>query len=103
MCSYPSGERRAESADHDSVTHECRRVLDRGQPGENRDPNARHFAGIDADPVRQLQAAYLVVYRKQTTMLQDPFSLGYCVIFRFENRVGGSVVCANACCLLRIK
>ena len=50
-----------------------------------------------------LQAAYLVVYRKQTTMLQDPFSLGYCIIFRFESRVGGSVVCANALRLLRIK
>jgi HK97 family phage major capsid protein len=50
-----------------------------------------------------LQAAYLLVYRKQTTMLQDPFSLGYCILFRFESRVGGNVVCANACRLLRIK
>jgi HK97 family phage major capsid protein len=50
-----------------------------------------------------LQAAYLLVYRKQTTMLQDPYSLGYCIVFRFESRVGGSTVCQNACRLLRIK
>jgi HK97 family phage major capsid protein len=50
-----------------------------------------------------LQAAYLLVYRKQTTMLQDPYSMGYCILFRFESRVGGTVICANAARLLRIK
>jgi HK97 family phage major capsid protein len=50
-----------------------------------------------------LQAAYLLVYRKQTTMLQDPFSFGYCIGFKFESRVGGSTICSNAARLLRIK
>jgi HK97 family phage major capsid protein len=50
-----------------------------------------------------LQAAYLLVYRKQTTMLQDPYSMGYCILFRFGSRVGGTVICANAARLLRIK
>ena len=50
-----------------------------------------------------LRAAYLLVVRKQTSMLPDPFSLGYCVIFRFEARVGGNVTCANAARLLRVK
>jgi HK97 family phage major capsid protein len=50
-----------------------------------------------------LQAAYLLVYRRQTTMLQDPYLMGYCILFRFESRVGGTVVCQNAARLLRIK
>jgi HK97 family phage major capsid protein len=50
-----------------------------------------------------LQAAYLLVTRKAVTMLQDPFSAGYCILFKFEARVGGNVVCANAARLLRIK
>jgi HK97 family phage major capsid protein len=50
-----------------------------------------------------LQIGYLLVYRKQLTMLQDPYSMGFCVVFRFESRVGGNVACANSMRLLRIK
>jgi HK97 family phage major capsid protein len=50
-----------------------------------------------------LKSTYLLVNRQQTTMLQDPFSLPYCVQFRFEARIGGNVSCANASRLLRIR
>jgi hypothetical protein len=33
----------------------------------------------------------------------DIMTLGYFTIYRFESRVGGNVVCANACRLLRVK
>jgi hypothetical protein len=34
--------------------------------------------------------AYTVVNRKAVTMMQDPYSAGFCVLCRFEARVGGS-------------
>lgn len=46
---------------------------------------------------------YTVANRKATTMTVDPFSAGFCVLFRFEARVGGAVTCANAARLLRVK
>jgi HK97 family phage major capsid protein len=50
-----------------------------------------------------LAEAYLIVQRKSVTMLHDPYSAGFCHLFKFEARVGGSVICANAARLLRIK
>jgi HK97 family phage major capsid protein len=50
-----------------------------------------------------LAEAYLIVQRKSVTMLHDPYSSGFCHLFKFEARVGGSVICANAARLLRIK
>jgi HK97 family phage major capsid protein len=51
-----------------------------------------------------LQATYLLVYRKQTTMLQDIYSAGIgCILYKFESRVGGNVVCPLASRLLRVK
>jgi HK97 family phage major capsid protein len=47
--------------------------------------------------------AYMVVNRKAVTILQDPYSAGWCILFRFEARVGGAVVCPNAARLMRIK
>ena len=47
--------------------------------------------------------AYMVVNRKAVTMLQDPYSAGFCILFKFEARVGGAVVCANAARLLRTR
>ena len=32
---------------------------------------------------------YLVVTRRATTMVTDPFSAGFCTLFRFEARVSG--------------
>jgi HK97 family phage major capsid protein len=49
------------------------------------------------------QRAYTVVNRRATTMLTDPFSAGFCTLFRFEARVGGSPTCPNAARLLRIR
>jgi HK97 family phage major capsid protein len=47
--------------------------------------------------------AYLVVNRKGVTMQNDAFSAGFCHLFKFEARIGGSVVCPNAARLLRIR
>jgi len=47
--------------------------------------------------------AYMVVTRKGVTMTQDPYSAGFCVLFRFEARIGGGVVCPGAARLLRIR
>jgi HK97 family phage major capsid protein len=47
--------------------------------------------------------AYMVVNRKGITMQMDPFSGGFCPLFRFEARVGGATVCPNAARLLRIR
>jgi HK97 family phage major capsid protein len=48
-------------------------------------------------------SAYTVVNRKAVTMLQDPYSAGFCVLFKFEARVGGAVTCGNAAQLLRVR
>jgi HK97 family phage major capsid protein len=45
---------------------------------------------------------YMVINRKAVTMMQDPYSAGFCVLFKFEARVGGAVICSNAARLLRI-
>ena len=50
-----------------------------------------------------LSAAYLLVWRRAVTMLTDPYSAGWCTLFKFESRVGGSVLCPNAMRLLRIR
>ncbi|UGY16730.1 phage major capsid protein [Bradyrhizobium septentrionale] len=49
------------------------------------------------------KSAYTVVNRKAVTMQHDPFSAGFCSLFKFEARLGGAVTCANAARLLRIK
>jgi hypothetical protein len=36
-------------------------------------------------------------------MQADPYSAGFCILFRFEARVGGAVTCAGAARLLRVK
>jgi HK97 family phage major capsid protein len=46
---------------------------------------------------------YMIVNRKAVTMQQDPYSAGFCVLFKFESRIGGSVVCPGAARLLRIR
>jgi HK97 family phage major capsid protein len=50
-----------------------------------------------------LEATYTLVHRKGTTMTPDPFSGGYCTLFRFEARVGGAITCGNSSRLLRIR
>jgi len=46
---------------------------------------------------------YMVVNRKAVTMQQDPYSAGFCVLYKFESRIGGGVICPNAARLLRIR
>jgi HK97 family phage major capsid protein len=46
---------------------------------------------------------YLVATRRATTMVTDPFSAGFCTLFRFEARVGGAATCPGAARLLLIE
>jgi HK97 family phage major capsid protein len=46
---------------------------------------------------------YLIVWRKNTTMMVDPFTAGYCVLYKFEARVSGACTCMNSARLLRIR
>jgi len=39
---------------------------------------------------------YMIVDRRALTMLPDPYSAGFCTLFRFETRIGGAVSCPNA-------
>lgn len=45
---------------------------------------------------------YAIVNRKATTMLTDPFSAGFCTLYKFEARIGGNTTCPNAARLMRI-
>lgn len=49
-----------------------------------------------------LQAGYMLIHRKAVTMLRDPYSSGFCINFRWEARVGGDIVGADAMRLLRV-
>src|SRR5262249_33616450 len=40
--------------------------------------------------------AYIIVNRRGVTVQNDPFSAGWCNLFKFDARIGGSVVCPNA-------
>src|SRR5262249_41506757 len=46
---------------------------------------------------------YTLANRSATTMTPDPFTAGFCTLFRFEARVGGAITCGNAARLLRIR
>jgi hypothetical protein len=46
---------------------------------------------------------YTVVNRKPVTMLQDPYSAGFCILYKFETRIGGGITCPNAARLLRVR
>jgi HK97 family phage major capsid protein len=46
---------------------------------------------------------YMVVNRRAVTMQQDPYSAGFCILYKFEARVGGGIICPNAARLLRIR
>jgi len=49
------------------------------------------------------RAAYLLVNRRALTILPDPYSAGWCVLYRLFARFGGGIICADAARLLRIK
>jgi len=46
---------------------------------------------------------YMIVNRKAVTLQQDPYTVGFCLLFKWEARVGGSIICPNAARLLRIR
>lgn len=46
---------------------------------------------------------YTLVNRSATTMTPDPYTAGFCTLFRFEARVGGAITCGNAARLLRVR
>jgi HK97 family phage major capsid protein len=46
---------------------------------------------------------YMIVWRKAVTMTTDIYTAGWCVLFKFEARVGGACLCANAARLLRVR
>jgi len=46
---------------------------------------------------------YMVVHRKAVTMQQDPYSAGFCILYKFETRIGGGIICPGAARLLRIQ
>ena len=48
------------------------------------------------------QKTYTIVERKGVTMQVDPYSSGFCSLYKFEARIGGSTTCPNAARLLRI-
>lgn len=47
--------------------------------------------------------AYMVVNRRAVTMQQDPYTAAFCVLFKFDARVGGGIICPNAARWLRIR
>ena len=49
-----------------------------------------------------LRQLYTLVSRSATTMVPDPYTAGFCHLFKFEARVGGALTCPNAGRLLRI-
>jgi HK97 family phage major capsid protein len=50
-----------------------------------------------------LSRLYLVIQRRGLGLQVDPYSAGgWCVIHRFDARIGGAVICPNAGRLLRI-
>lgn len=47
-------------------------------------------------------ATYMAVYRKSLQFQRDDYSAGFCILYKFESRVGGAIVCPNASRLMRI-
>jgi HK97 family phage major capsid protein len=41
-------------------------------------------------------AVYTIVNRKAVTMLQDPYSAGFCLLYKVKARIGGGITCPNA-------
>ena len=50
-----------------------------------------------------LRQLYTLVTRRALTVQQDPYSSGWCTLFKFDCRVGGAVTCPSAGRWLRIR
>ena len=46
---------------------------------------------------------YTLVTRKAVSMQIDDFSAGFCRLYKWEARIGGSITCARSARLLRVK
>jgi HK97 family phage major capsid protein len=59
----------------------------------------------DATPVAygNWKRTYLIVTRKLPTLQVDPYSAGFCRLYKFEARIGGATTCPNSARLLRIR
>jgi HK97 family phage major capsid protein len=60
-------------------------------------------AGNTAVAFGDWRKCYTLVRRQGTTMIPDPYTAGFCTLFKFSTRIGGSVTCPNAARLLRIR
>jgi HK97 family phage major capsid protein len=47
--------------------------------------------------------AYTVVERRQPTLEIDPYTAGWCRLFKFSARIGGATTCPSALRLMRIR
>jgi HK97 family phage major capsid protein len=50
-----------------------------------------------------LRECYTLVTRRALTLQPDPYSAQWCMLFRFDARIGGAPLCPNAGRLLRIR
>ena len=48
------------------------------------------------------KAAYMTVNRRALGFQRDDYSAGFCLLYKFESRVGGATICPNAARLMRI-
>jgi|GEM_PF-2201479 len=46
---------------------------------------------------------YMIVNRKAVTLQVDPYSAGFCILHKWEARIGGGIICPSAARLLRIR
>ena len=47
--------------------------------------------------------AYMLINRRALTILPDPYSAGFCILYKLFARFGGGIICPNALRLLRVK
>ena len=88
-------------ADHDEHAGRRGAVPHRRRTGGDRDADAGCCAGVDAD--RLLEAGLHGGEPPRRDRAERPVLAGWCNLFKFDARIGGSVVCPNAARLLRIR
>jgi predicted phage gp36 major capsid-like protein len=45
----------------------------------------------------------MLINRRALTILPDPYSAGFCILYKLFARFGGGIICPNALRLLRVK
>lgn len=79
------------------------RMLINGSPIVIADQMPDCIAGSTPVAFGNWRQAYTIVDRRGTTVQPDPYSAGFCMLWRFSARLGGAVTCANMARLLRIR